>query len=99
MYLIDQLVLIYILKEFPAMGISYEMIERNCPYITEMTMRNYVRGKTKPKGKKFDYLTKELRSKYPMEYKVAKDKFRQEQTEKIKGLTIDELKQLFTLGL
>ena len=42
MYLIDQLELIYILKEFPAMGISYEMIERNCPYITEMTMRKDV---------------------------------------------------------
>lgn len=99
MYLIDQLELIYILKELPTMGITYERIERDCPYITEMTMRNYVRGKTRPKGKKFDYLTKELKSKYPMEYNASKAKFRQEQEEKIKDLTIDELKQLFALGL
>lgn len=98
MYLIDQLELIYILKQFPMMGITYEMIEKDCIYITAMTMRNYVRGKTRPKGKKFDYLKRELELKYPIEYNAAKAKFRDEQEGKVKELTVEQIERLFKSG-
>lgn len=74
-FLVEQEALIYIIKELPKMGISYARIERENEYITERTLRNYANGKTRPKEKKFNYLIKTLKEKYPIEYAAAIAKF------------------------
>ena len=74
-FLVEQEALIYIIKELPKMGISYARIERESEYISEMTLRNYANGKTRPKERKFNFLIKTLKEKYPIEYSDALTKF------------------------
>ena len=99
MYLIEQQALIYIIKELPRMGISYDKIEKECPYVTIKTLHNYRNGITKPKGKKFSYLISALKSKYPTEYEAARAKFEMEEGNTLQQMTIDEIKQSLKLGI
>ena len=91
MYLAEQNALVFIIKEFPKMNISFEKIERDLHFITATTLYNYVSGRTKPKGKKFYFLTHALHEKYPYEYDCAKAKFEAENGKTIKELIEEEV--------
>ena len=86
MYRVEQNALIYIIKQFPKMNIPFEQIEQDLHFVTAHTLYNYVSGRTKPKCKKYAFLTQALYEHYPYEYDCAKAKFEREN-----GKTINEL--------
>ena len=86
MYITEQKALVYIIEQLPKMNISFEQIESDLVFVTAKTLYNYVAGRTKPKGKKYSFLTYALHKRYPYEYNCAKAKFEREN-----GKTIDEL--------
>ena len=91
MYRIEQEALIYIVKQLPKMGITYRRIEKDLTFITSETLYNYASGRTKPKGKKFAFLSAALKEKYPLEYDAAKAKFEAYRGKAMRQMIIDEI--------
>ena len=91
MYRIEQEALVYIVKLLPKMGITYGRIERDLTFITSETLYNYASGRTKPKGKKYAFLSAALRERYPLEYGAAKAKFEAYKGKALEQMIIDEI--------
>ena len=91
MYKVEQEALVYIIKQLPKMGITYRKIEKDLHFITCETLYNYVSGRTKPKGKKYAFLSAALQERYPLEYKAAKAKFEAYKGKPIRQLIIEEI--------
>lgn len=67
--------LVSILKELNKMGINPEAIERKLyPHLTAASVRNYLNGKTKPKKSKFTIILTFLKSEFPQEYGIVKQR-------------------------
>lgn len=91
MYIAEQNALVFIIRELPKMNISFEKIERDLHFVTAKTLYNYVSGRTKPKCKKFFFLTQALRERYPYEYACAKAKFEKECGKTLRELIEEEV--------
>lgn len=91
MYRIEQEALVYIVKQLPKMGVTYRRIEKELTFVTCETLYNYASGRTKPKGKKFAFLSAALREKYPLEYEAARAKFEAYKGKAMQQLIIDEI--------
>ena len=91
MYLAEQNALVYIIKQLPKMNISFEQVERDLHFVTAETLYNYVSGRTKPKCKKYAFLTEALHEHYPYEYDCAMAKFERENGKSIKELIEEEV--------
>lgn len=98
MFLLEQEELIFIIKQFPKMGITYERMESDLIFITGKTLRNYSLNITKPKGKKFNFLIKALPAHYPAEYKAAKAKFEETKKPELLNMTLGELFDAANVG-
>lgn len=97
MYRVEQDALIYIIKQFPKMNIPFEQIEQDLQFVTAHTLYNYISGRTKPKCKKYAFLTQALHEHYPYEYDCAKAKFERENGKTIRDLIAEEVMSYSTL--
>ena len=97
MYIAEQNALIYIIGQLPKMNIPFEKIERDLHFITAKTLYNYVAGRTRPKGKKYSFLTYALHERYPYEYDCAKARFEKENGKTLKELIAEEVLSYSTL--
>ena len=91
MYIAEQNALIYIIRQLPKMNIPFEQIEQDLQFVTSQTLYNYVSGRTKPKCKKYAFLTQALHEHYPYEYDCAKAKFERENGKTIKEMIAEEV--------
>ena len=97
MYIAEQNALIYIIKQFPKMDISYEQIEHDLHYITAKTLYNYAAGRTKPKCKKFSFLKRSLHERYPYEYNCAKAEYERACGRTVREQIEEEMRTYITL--
>ena len=91
MYTIEQEALVYIIQQLPKMGINYRKVEKDLTFVTCETLYNYASGRTKPKGKKFSFLSNALREKYPLEYAAAKAKFEAYKGKPMREMIVEEI--------